>query len=97
MIGDSRRRWSKRQMLFFCPVVSEYSDSRGYHDTRGTNLDYLVNFSWWREFDDLAKRSETGGRRSISAQSIAAGRTAQAEPKFESAWVVGYATKRSWR
>jgi hypothetical protein len=83
-------------MLFLWPVVSENSDSRGYHDTRGTNLDYLVNFSWWRGLDDLAKRSETGGRRSINAQSIAAGRTkAQAEPKFGSAWVVGYATKRS--
>jgi hypothetical protein len=77
-------------------VISENSDSRSYHDSHGANLGCIVNFPWWRGLDDLAKRSDTSGQRSTSAQSMAAGRTkAQAEPNGKLAWVVGYATKRS--
>jgi hypothetical protein len=78
------------------PVIFENSDSRSYHDSQGANLGCIVNFPWWRGLDDLAKRSDTSGHRSTSAQSMAAGRTkAQAEPNGKLAWVVGYATKRS--
>jgi hypothetical protein len=77
-------------------VISENSDSRSYHDSHGADLGCIVNFPWWRGLDDLAKRSDTSGHRSTSAQSMAAGRTkAQAEPNGKLAWVVGYATKRS--
>ncbi len=88
----------KTPQKFASAVISENSDSRSCLGTRGANLSCICGLLWWRRLDGLVNRSETGGRRSTSAQSMGVGRSeAQAEADCGSAWVVGYATKRSYR